>query len=117
MDNTVAGVSGNSTLALLTVRVPASAGPRAAYRVQFEHFSASPNGAALFEVRKVNGLILLSDRSASTWSDGISDEWRLRYFGTISGIDSVPGADADADGVVNSIEYQNGTNPTDATSY
>jgi streptogramin lyase len=117
MDNTVAGVSGNTTLALLTVRVPINAGPQAAYRVQFEHFSASPNGAGLFEVHKTSGLILLSDRSASTWGDGISDEWRLRYFGSISAIDSVPDADADADGVPNSIEYQNGTNPTDMTSF
>ena len=117
LDNQITGISGNSMLAILTVHVPAGAGTRAAYRVHFDHFSGSPNGTALFDSRTHSGLILLSDRSASTWNDGISDEWRLRYFGSIYAQDSAVGADADGDGVVNSIEYQNGTNPTDATSF
>jgi hypothetical protein len=116
LDNQIAGVSGNSVLALLTVRVPAGAGPGAAYRVHFDHFSGSPNGVALFQTRTTSGLILLSDRSASTWGDGLSDEWRLRYFGSIYAAESAPAADADADGVLNADEYVNGTDPTDPTS-
>ena len=113
----VAGVSGNSILAFVKFTVPANAGSRAGYRVHFEHFSATPNGVALFKTSVSSGLVLLSDRSASTWEDGISDEWRLRYFGSIYNPESAPGADADADGVLNGIEFQNGTDPTDATSY
>jgi len=116
LDNTVSGVSGDSVLAILTVQVPANADPGAAYRVYFNHFSGSPNGVALFQTRASNGLILLSDRSASTWGDGISDEWRLRFFGSIYASDSAPAADADADGVLNSDEFVNGTDPTDPTS-
>lgn len=116
LDQTISGMSGDSLLAFLTVQVPANAGSRAAYRVHFNHFSASPNGVALFKSHVSNGLILLSDRSASTWNDGISDAWRLRYFGSIYAPESAPGADADGDGVINSVEYQNGTDPTDPTS-
>ena len=117
LDNQIVGITGNSVLAILTVHIPASAGSRSAYRVHFDHFSASPNGYGLFDSRAHSGLILLSDRSASTWSDGISDAWRLRYFGSIFAADSAVGADADADGVINSIEAQNGTDPTDPTSF
>ena len=117
LDNTVVGLSGDSTLAILTVQVPANAGPGAAYRVHFNHFSGSPNGLAIFDSHTRDGLILLSDRSASTWNDGIADEWRLRYFGSIFAAESSPGADADGDGVINSAEYQNGTDPTDSLSH
>ncbi len=117
LDNQILGITGNSVLAILSVHIPAGAGTRAAYRVHFDHFSGSPNGYGLFDSRAHSGLILLSDRSASTWSDGIADAWRLRYFGSIYAADSAVAADADGDGVINSIEYQNGTDPTDATSY
>ncbi len=116
LDQTVSGISGDSVLGLLTIQIPANAGPRAAYRVHFDHFSASPNGMALFDAQASVGLLLLSDRSASTWGDGIADAWRLRYFGSISSPDSASGADADGDGVINSDEYVNGTDPTDILS-
>lgn len=119
LNETIPGVAGDSLFAILTVTVPSNAGARSAYRVNFNHFSASPNGAALFNARTSPGLIVLSDRSASTWNDGIADAWRLRYFGSIYAQDSAVGADADADGdgVSNWNEYQNGTDPTDATSF
>jgi hypothetical protein len=113
----ILGVYGDATLAFLTVRVPGNVNPRTAYRVHFNHFSGSPNGLASFDSSVNNALILLSDRSGSTWNDGISDAWRLRYFGSIFSSDSAPGADADGDGMVNSAEYENGSNPTDATSF
>ncbi len=117
LDNQILGITGNSVLGILTVHIPAGAGSRAAYRVRFNHFSGSPNGYGLFDSRAHSGLILLSDRSASTWSDGIADAWRLRYFGSIFAADSAVAADPDGDGVINFIEAQNGTDPTDATSY
>src|ERR1035441_1871221 len=46
----------------------------------------------------LTGLILLSDRSASIYGDGIPDSWRLRYFGTVNNILSQAAADADGDG-------------------
>jgi hypothetical protein len=117
LNQTIPGLSGDSLFAKLTLQVPANAGSRAAYRVVFNHFSASPNGMALFDASTSPGLILLSDRSASTWNDGIADAWRLRFFGSIYASDSAVSADADGDGVINWTEYQNGTDPTDVNSH
>lgn len=117
LNHTIPGVAGDSLFAILTMQVPANAGSRSAYRVVFNHFSASPNGMGAFDASTSPGLILLSDRSASTWNDGIADEWRLRFFGSIYASDSAVSADADGDGVINWTEYQNGTDPTDVNSH
>jgi hypothetical protein len=61
-------------------------------------------------------LITTSDRSGSTFNDGISDSWRLRYFGSANNLLSQANADADGDGATNMQEYNAGTNPNDATS-
>ncbi len=117
LTNGVIGFSGSGTLALLHVTIPANAGSGAAYRVHFNHFSGSPNGTDLFATHTSDALILLSDRSGSTWGDGISDAWRLRWFGSIFSSDGAAGGDPDGDGVINSIESANGTDPTNALSY
>ena len=46
-------------------------------------------------------------------NDGIPDAWEIQYFGTIY-ID--PNGDADSDGSTNLQEYQNGTDPKNASS-
>ena len=62
------------------------------------------------------GLILLSDRSSSSYGDEIPDAWRLRYFGTVNNILSLAAANADGDGANNWQEYVAGTDPTDPNS-
>ena len=34
----------------------------------------------------MTGLVTLSDRSVSSYNDGIPDSWRLRYFGTLNNL-------------------------------
>jgi hypothetical protein len=63
------------------------------------------------------GLITLSNRSGSSYSDGIPDSWRLRYFLTLNNYLSQTNADADGDGANNLQEYLAGTDPTDSTSF
>jgi sugar lactone lactonase YvrE len=113
LNNNIAGLTGNATLGTLTVQIPAGAGSSAAYAVHFEHASASPNGLASFPKQTKTGLITLSDRSASSWSDGIPDAWRLRHFGSIHNVLSAATGDADGDGANNYAEFVAGTSPND----
>lgn len=113
LNNNIAGLTGNATLGTLTVQIPAGAGSSAAYAIHFEHASASPNGLASFPKQTETGIITLSDRSASSWSDGIPDAWRLRHFGSIHNVLSAATADADGDGANNYAEFTAGTNPND----
>jgi sugar lactone lactonase YvrE len=116
LDSTVSGVSGTNIIGTLSVTLPSNVTTNSAYRVHFDHFSASPNGLALFKTTVQDGLITVGDRSGSSWGDGISDSWRLRCFGTVSNALSAADADPDGDGASNWAEYVAGTNPLDATS-
>ena len=49
-------------------------------------------------------------------SNGISDEWETRYFGSTTNAEGVAGADWDKDGLSNSGEWMAGTDPTNSTS-
>lgn len=117
LDSQVEGVSGTNVIGSFSVPIPANAGPNAAYLLRFKKFSASPNGLALFPVTVENTLITLSDRSQSSWNDGIPDSWRLLYFGTVSNLLSSAASDADGDGYSNYQEYLAGTSPTDASVF
>ncbi|MEJ5239433.1 MAG: hypothetical protein WHT82_13820, partial [Limisphaera sp.] len=116
--NDGAGIAGtNVVVGRVRMRVPPSANGNAAYIVQMLHSSASPNGLAPFSTRARNGVVALRDRSASSWGDGIPDWWRLRYFGTVTGVLGAADADADGDGVPNRLEYETGTDPSDSRSH
>jgi sugar lactone lactonase YvrE len=116
LNNAIAGLTGTATLGTLTVTIPANAPSSAAYAIHFDHASASPNGIASFPSQTRTGLILLSDRSSSSYGDEIPDAWRLRYFGTVNNILSLAAANADGDGANNWQEYVAGTDPTDPNS-
>jgi hypothetical protein len=116
LDSTVAGVSGTGVIGTLTVTLPPTVNTNSAYLVHFDHFSASPNGLALFHATVQDGLITVGNRTGSSWHDGIPDTWRLLYFGTVSNPLSAANADPDGDGASNWEEFIAGTNPMDAAS-
>jgi len=116
LDSGISGLNGNALIGTLTITIPSGAPSSAAYAVHFDHASASPNGLARFPKQTQTGLLTLSDRSASSWNDGIPDSWRLRYFGTVNNLLSAATADADGDGASNWAEFVAGTGPTDGSS-
>ncbi|MCX6894832.1 MAG: hypothetical protein NTZ16_04890 [Verrucomicrobia bacterium] len=116
LNSGIAGLSGDVPIGTLQITLPANASASAAYAVSFDHVSASPNGLAAFPKTTCTGIITASDRSGSSWNDGISDTWRLRNFGTIYNQLSAAHADADGDGDNNLKEFKTGTNPNDAQS-
>jgi sugar lactone lactonase YvrE len=117
LGSTNPGVSGTNILGTVSITLPPNVTTNSAYLVHFEHFSASPNGIALFQPSVKDGLVTVgSDRSTSSWNDGIPDWWRLTYFGTISNLLSAANLDPDGDGASNYQEYVAGTNPQDSTS-
>lgn len=116
LNNQAAGVAGAAVVGHLKVVIPANATPSAAYRLRFEHVSASPNGLGVLPKQTRDGLLTLTDRTAATQGDGIPDTWRLRYFGSISTFAAQAQVDADRDGVSNWAEFKAGTNPLDRSS-
>ena len=112
----ITGLTGNAVIGTLTVQIPADALSSAVYSIHFGHASASPNGQAILPSHTRAGLITLSDRSGSSLSDGISDAWRLRYFGSINAVLAAATADADGDGHCNREEFRTGTDPNDSQS-
>jgi hypothetical protein len=111
-----AGVSGTGILGALSITLPSNVTSNSAYLVHFDHFSASPNGLALFHATVQDGLITVGNRSGSSWGDGIPDAWRLLWFGTVSNALSAANADPDGDGASNWAEYVAGTNPNNPAS-
>ena len=116
LNSGASGLSGTTAAGVLQITVPNGALSSAAYAIRFNHASASPNGFAALPKQTKTGLVTLSDRSASTYGDGIPDSWRLRYFGSINNLLSQASADADGDGANNWQEYTAGTDPTDGKS-
>jgi hypothetical protein len=116
LDRSVTGIKGDTQVGVLRVKLPPNLPAEAAYRLRFEHISASPNGLAIFPQRVQDGLLVASARNHSSFNDGIPDSWRLRYFGSTANLLSHAGADADGDGVPNWAEFKAGTNPVDVRS-
>ena len=112
----VPGVWGANLIGSLVIAIPGNATAPVAYRMEFAHVSASPNGLGLLPQQVQTGLLTLSSRLASSWLDGIPDQWRLRYFGAVSNFLAQANADPDDDGVPNWAEFRAGTDPMNIRS-
>jgi hypothetical protein len=117
LNSTNTGLAGTVTLGTLTVTIPAGATANAAYAVHFDHASGSPNGLASFPKQTLTGLITLSNRTNSSYADGIPDSWRLRWFGTVNNLLSISNACPSGDGINNWMKYVAGVDPNAANDF
>ncbi len=116
LDTSQPGILGDQLIGTLEISLPTNATANAAYRVRFEHVSASPNGVGIFPQQIFDGAITMSNRTALVWNDGIPDRWRMTYFNSLVNLLSHAAADADGDGMSNLAEFKAGTIPTDINS-
>jgi hypothetical protein len=110
----IAGITGDQIIGHVVFTIPVSAQSTSLYQVKLDHVSGSPNGISLFPVRSGDGLVAMANRATSPWEDGISDAWRMQYFGALNDPRSQAEVDADGDGLSNFQEFKLGTNPLDA---
>lgn len=106
---------GSNQLGTLRLRVPLGAGPGACYALRFAFADGAPdeNTQYDFETRRACVYVL---GPAPAWSDPITDEWRIRFFGRVENPLAAPAEDPDGDGFSNLAEYLAGTHPVDAAS-
>ncbi|MFM2296170.1 MAG: hypothetical protein RLZZ350_2583 [Verrucomicrobiota bacterium] len=107
--------SSSNYLGRVRFTIPANAQVGQSYTVTFANADGSPNFATQydFETRR------LSVRVGSTPApapDGISDEWKINFFGSVLSPLADPAADPDGDGSSNAEEFLNGTNPMSRAS-
>jgi hypothetical protein len=113
VDPNNSGLAGTVVVGTLYVPIPATATATSAYLIHFDKASASPNGIGILPATTQDGVIIMADRPSIGWNDGIPDQWRIQYFGTLINLDSAANADADGDSVSNRAEFDLGTNPVD----
>ena len=117
LNSSISGLTGNAQIGTLTVTIPASATSLSAYAVHFNKASGSPNGLAVFPKQTLTGLVTLSSRTGSGYSDGIPDSWRLRWFGTTNNILSRSNACPTSDGISNWKKFVAGVDPNTANNF
>ncbi|MDX1952438.1 MAG: hypothetical protein SFY81_09645 [Verrucomicrobiota bacterium] len=116
MNLNTAGLTGTNLVGTLEIPIPSYADPNCALRVHIKAVSATPDGLYRIPASSKDAVVVMSNRTALGWNDGITDQWRIQHFGSLINILSAASADADGDGMSNMEEFKAGTLPTDLAS-
>jgi hypothetical protein len=101
-----------------TVRftIPPGALPGHTYTVSFANADGAPSLTTQYKFESKRATVTVGAPAVAI-TDITSDEWKVRFFGSLTAPDAGPNADPDLDGVPNWAEYVAGTDPTDAASH
>jgi hypothetical protein len=100
----------------LQVTIPTNATPGQSYTVSFANADGSPDLNTEYDFETCHTVINVGYAPAPT-PDGISDDWKIHFFGSVNNPLADANADPDGDGSPNWEEYLNGTDPTSAASH
>ena len=95
--------------------IPTNAQAGQTYTVSFANADGSPDLYTQHEFETRSVTVRVGNSPVPT-PDGISDEWKINFFGSVLSPYAGASSDPDGDGSSNYEEFLNGTNPTQAAS-
>jgi sugar lactone lactonase YvrE len=108
-------LTGHVLLGNVSFTIPSAAQTGQSYRLSFGNGDGAPNGATQYEFESHPAFVWVNG-PATAPQDIISDEWKIKFFGSVDNPNAAPNADPDKDGIPNWKEYLAGTDPTNPTS-
>jgi hypothetical protein len=108
-------LQGRVLLGHVQFTVPASAQTGQFYRLRFANADGAPDLDTQYDFESLSASIWVN-APAQSRADFITDEWKVKFFGSIDSPLADPFADPDKDGIPNWKEYLAGTDPTDRES-
>ncbi len=97
-------------LGFLQFAVPATARAGQSYTVRFSNVDGAPDLQTQYDLESLPATVWIGTRALGEPAT-ISDEWKRRFFGSLTNPWAEAGADPDGDGVANAQEYLSGSDP------
>jgi hypothetical protein len=110
-------LTGNSVVGVVKFQVSGRFNPGQWFKVRIARASGGQDMDTSVTFDSIPGSVWPMMTPPSGAAETTSDEWRANFFGTTNSPASAQSADPDNDGVSNSQEYAEGTDPLDANSY
>jgi sugar lactone lactonase YvrE len=108
-------LSGSNLLGYVQVTVPPTAQAGQTYALHFSMSDGAPDLQTQYELEGVASYFTVGGATTGLASL-TSDDWKIRFFGSVNNPNAADNADPDGDGVPNWAEFAAGTNPTNAAS-
>jgi sugar lactone lactonase YvrE len=107
-------LQGSNLIGSISFTVPATAVSGQSYTLHFVGDDGAPNITTQYQLEGVPGTAWVGPALAPPQIT--SDEWRMRFFGSLTNAEAQDNADPDGDGSPNWQEYLAGTDPTNPAS-
>jgi hypothetical protein len=108
-------LAGHVYLGDVIFTAPATAKPGQVYTLRFVKSDGAPDLQTAYQFESFRASAWISS-AASNADSKIPDEWKNKFFGSVTNALAADDADSDGDGLSNLQEYLAGSNPTNASS-